>query len=144
MVFQLLYASAAAPGVGPAEVDQIIADSIRHNGPVGITGMLLCADGAFVQLLEGDEEQVRQTVTRISPDPRHQGFHPLFERHEPTRACPCWSMGVQKLSRCYDNRTVFAIRDSILETGKPVRETETIAALLRRVLRISAGERVFL
>lgn len=143
MVFQLLYVSRATAAIGPDDLQAIIDASIRHNGPAGVTGMLLHAEGVFVQLLEGDAMVVRDTADRIRVDPRHEGFQVLLERDTEQRACPCWSMGVKALERTPDNQTLFDIRDQYVREGLPAGRDDLCAPLLRRFLKISAGERAF-
>lgn len=47
----------------------------------------------FVQLLEGDEADVRSTFDRIAVDPRHEDVELLTEKTVASRQFPDWSMG---------------------------------------------------
>jgi hypothetical protein len=42
-----------------------------NNGKMGVTGMLIYRDEAFLQALEGDELSVRDIFKRIAKDARH-------------------------------------------------------------------------
>lgn len=53
-------------------VEQIIETSIRQNRAVGLTGLLIVVKNQFVQVLDGDVNEVRTTYARISLDRRHQ------------------------------------------------------------------------
>ena len=60
--------------------------------------MLLYARGSFMQVLEGEESAVAETMARIQADTRH---HDIFElSHTPitTREFGTWSMGFRALT----------------------------------------------
>jgi hypothetical protein len=81
--------------------DSVLADILRtsqkNNARDGLTGMLLYADGNFLQVLEGPPEAVEQTFARIELDPRHS--HVIVMSDEPTtqRDFADWSMGLRRL-----------------------------------------------
>lgn len=78
-IYQLLYVSGAVGRPTEEEVEQILAVSRRNNAELGVTGMLLYADGAFIQVLEGEESTVKTLSHRISRDPRHRNYMVLCE-----------------------------------------------------------------
>jgi len=80
-----------------AELGPILASAVRHNKEDGITGMLLYSGGNFLQVLEGDEAQVRATYERICRDPRHRNVSKLTEEQVPERHFSDWSMGYRQL-----------------------------------------------
>lgn len=76
-----------------AEVDSILATARRRNPAVNVTGAMLFNEDWFVQLLEGDEADVRSTFERIAADPRHEEVEMLVDGKVPGRRFPNWSMG---------------------------------------------------
>ncbi|WMS44562.1 BLUF domain-containing protein [Acuticoccus sp. MNP-M23] len=52
-------------------LDGILMDARRLNARNGITGALICRQNIYMQLLEGPEAPVRNTVERIGRDDRH-------------------------------------------------------------------------
>ncbi|MCK6375779.1 MAG: BLUF domain-containing protein, partial [Zoogloea sp.] len=62
---QLIYVSSAARLLDEQALRAILESSVRHNTPQAVTGMLLYANGAFMQVLEGDEAAVAETMSRI-------------------------------------------------------------------------------
>ena len=96
MVFQLAYFSAAKPGVGEADVHDILRASSANNRHNGLSGMLILRDGTFFQVLEGEREHVEETFRRISRDPRHSGLVRVVETEREERSFPGWSMGFEK------------------------------------------------
>ena len=96
-VFQLLYASGGARQITTADIDDILEKSRRNNAALGVTGMLLFADNMFIQVLEGEERDVRDLARRISRDQRHRNFMELIEQTSPERAFARWQMGFKRL-----------------------------------------------
>jgi hypothetical protein len=97
-MFYLVYVSVAAENVSKDELLEILAQSRTRNAEAGITGMLLYKDGNFMQVLEGEEQTVRDLYARIRRDPRHLGIVTLVEGQRESRCFGDWSMGFQDLS----------------------------------------------
>lgn len=106
-VFQLLYASGATRPLGVTDIDSILAASRRNNAALGVTGMLLHAEGSFIQVLEGDRRTVRVLADRISTDERHRNFMVLYEGEAESRAFSQWEMGFKTIDR--DDRQEYGI-----------------------------------
>lgn len=80
----------------PTELDEvthsIIAKSIQNNRIVDVTGVLLGADGAFLQLLEGPSAAVGGVYERIGRDPRHAELGVIADDIAPARMFRDWNM----------------------------------------------------
>lgn len=98
-LIHLIYVSAASREYSDAELDDMLASSIRHNTPQGITGMLLYAGGNFIQVLEGEAAAVDETYDRITRDPRHHGLILIERCAIREREFPQWQMGFRRLSQ---------------------------------------------
>ncbi|CAN5591030.1 MAG: BLUF domain-containing protein [Actinomycetota bacterium] len=96
-LFSLTYVSSAVRPFSREELDELLAVSRENNARLGITGMLLYKDGNFMQVLEGDEGEVRALYGKISSDPRHGGEMTLHKSHSDGRSFPDWTMGFQNL-----------------------------------------------
>ena len=141
MVYQLLYTSAAAFDLYSSDVDQILKTSIQNNRRDNITGMLICLDEAFVQILEGEREKVEAAYARIMMDPRHHMLIRLMTRTVDTRMFPGWSMGLEKLAPTQENEATFRLTRNILSGNLPgVTDTE-IQVLLSNFLKVNGLER---
>jgi len=92
MPFRLIYSSEAAPDLAEAGLQEMLADSRVRNRAHGITGVLLFVEGAFLQILEGEETEVRSLMARIEVDPRHHGIKVFYEESVRERAFSSWSM----------------------------------------------------
>jgi hypothetical protein len=97
-VFYIVYVSVAQENVSKRTLLDILAKSRESNAQAGVTGMLLYKDGNFMQVLEGEENAVRELYARISRDPRHLGVLTLVEGEREDRCFGDWSMGFQDLS----------------------------------------------
>lgn len=80
-------------------LNQILQTSRVNNQRLGITGMLLYSEGSFVQLLEGDEEKVKETFNKISRDSRHYNIEVVIEANATSRYFPHWQMGFKWLEK---------------------------------------------
>ena len=92
MPFRLIYSSEATPGLAAAELEEMLAESRVRNRVYGITGVLLFVEGAFLQILEGEKDDVLGLMERIERDPRHRGVKVFYEQEVDERAFASWSM----------------------------------------------------
>ncbi len=92
MPYQLMYSSAASQPMGAADLEQILVDAREGNARRGITGVLVYADGVFVQILEGEQAAVRSVMERIARDDRHRRVKVFQQREVEARAFGEWSM----------------------------------------------------
>jgi hypothetical protein len=92
MPYRLVYSSEAAPGLAPAELEGMLAESRVRNKAHGISGVLVFVDGAFLQVLEGEKDDVLELMARIDRDPRHRGVKVFYEQDVEERAFASWSM----------------------------------------------------
>jgi hypothetical protein len=96
-LLSLVYVSASSHLMNNAELEEILKKSRENNARLGLTGMLLYYEGAFMQVLEGSEDPVRGLYTRLGQDPRHHLITLLLEEYIPERNFPDWSMGYHRL-----------------------------------------------
>ena len=71
MLIHLIYSSVAVSAVSAAELQELLITSRRNNARINVTGMLLYADGAFFQAIEGEEQAVLSLYERLTHDKRH-------------------------------------------------------------------------
>ncbi|MEK9685570.1 MAG: BLUF domain-containing protein [Rhodospirillaceae bacterium] len=89
---QLMYLSSAKPELKQSDLDGIIEASRRNNPSMDITGLLIYADGIFIQVLEGPSEAVHTLYEKIRDDRRHQDVAIIAEYLDQERLFPNWSM----------------------------------------------------
>ena len=98
MYHQVIYVSSSRE----YDITRFVNDSLpairENNARLDVSGILLFADGTFLQVLEGDKETVHDLYDKISRDSRHQGTKILLERETPRRSFPDWSMGWEEIN----------------------------------------------
>lgn len=98
-IFQLIYRSKANFFLSDNDLITLLRQARENNAEKNITGLLLYGHGNFIQLLEGNEEYVRDLFyTRISKDKRHRNVVVLHQAHAPERQFKNWSMAFHALN----------------------------------------------
>lgn len=89
---RIVYSSRAVGGRAADDHLAILEVSRRNNGMDGISGILWCMKGRFLQLLEGPPESVSAAFARIARDPRHDDIRIIDDREVPRRQFADWAM----------------------------------------------------
>jgi len=105
-IYYLIYTSQAKKLMRDSELLDLLSQSRLNNSRYQLTGMLLYmegrfiskTEGRFIQLLEGDERNVRYIYDRICKDDRNHGIMMLDSGTCTERAFPGWTMGFKSLS----------------------------------------------
>jgi len=93
MLVRLLYASRVAPAVDAEALASIVRQSQKRNAEIGVTGVLCCSGGLFMQVLEGGRSVVSRLYNRIAVDPRHGDVELLSYEEIGERRFAGWAMG---------------------------------------------------
>lgn len=96
-MFRLIYVSTARNLMSKEVLVDILAKAREKNARLGITGMLLYKDGNFLQLLEGEEDNVRALYDTISHDHRHFDSMIILDEPVQERMFADWTMGFHDL-----------------------------------------------
>lgn len=102
-MYHLIYVSQAERPMTETELAEILKKSRDHNMRDGISGLLIYrfapSDGRanFMQLLEGDKDQVLAAFDRIKADTRHHTKVVLEQGEIAHRHFPDWSMGFRNV-----------------------------------------------
>ena len=94
-MYYVIYTSTAKCEISDADLKEIIDSAERNNKRNSITGLLTYYDGLFIQMLEGEQNDVEQTLRRIAEDPRHHQVTMLFSGETSKRHFPDWKMAMQ-------------------------------------------------
>ncbi len=98
MLSQLVYVSVRNASCTDNEIQKILDSSIRNNGKIDITGVLLYSDKKFLQCLEGEYKEIISLYDKIKEDPRHQNVILLSLFSIKERSFPSWQMGSKNIS----------------------------------------------
>lgn len=93
MLVRCLYVSRAAKEGSEGLLSGILAQSRRNNARMGITGLLVHAEGIFVQALEGGRVEISGLLTKLIRDDRHTEVTLLSLEEITERSYANWTMG---------------------------------------------------
>jgi hypothetical protein len=96
-MYYLVYISYAVKPFNEAGLQKLLVHCRDNNVSNEITGILIYIDGKFVQILEGQQDQVKSLFETISMDPRHSGVRRILEGQIGERNFPNFSMGFEAL-----------------------------------------------
>ncbi len=114
MVFRLIYSSKSSEGVGESDFRAIAMFSALNNLARGVTGLLLTHNDEIMQVLEGEESEVRALYNTIEKDKRHHSVKVIAEREVEKTEFANWSMGYRPLETPIDMDIFFALsRESL-------------------------------
>jgi hypothetical protein len=99
-LLSIVYSSTAERSFDDVDLAQLLAQSRATNAAHGLTGLLVHREGRFLQLIEGEEDDVRERMAAILADDRHGRIATLMEERITERQFPDWTMGMAK----YDAR----------------------------------------
>jgi hypothetical protein len=92
-MYFLIYSSYAVPGLNEEELKSMLVQSRERNKEHLVTGLLLYFDGKFLQLIEGEEQTIKQLYVNIANDKRHSSIVLLKDGDIDARYFADWSMG---------------------------------------------------
>ena len=99
----MIYVSQAMKPMDATALESLLTLSREKNIAKGLTGMLIyrySADadsGYFIQMLEGDERDVRELYEKIVNDKRHHTILPIGEGEIESRMFSEWAMGFKNV-----------------------------------------------
>ncbi len=97
-MISLTYLSTAVRVLDQPDLEALLRTSRDRNTAAEVTGMLLYADGHFIQTLEGAQPAVEEVFARIEVDPRHRDIVVTLKDTVEARAFPGWTMGFRSLA----------------------------------------------
>ena len=103
-LYRLIYSSQTSTELSPEDLKDISVVSKKNNQIDGITGILCYSNLMFLQILEGEHQQVSKTYHRIVGDKRHHT--PILIKCVPikNRLFEIWSMQTINLTELADSQ----------------------------------------
>ena len=92
MLSRMLYVSTAVGPITTAVTGTILRSAQAHNASNGITGVLCQGQGVYLQVLEGEQNQLEALYARILLDKRHQNVVLRQQEGIARRRYGQWSM----------------------------------------------------
>lgn len=99
MLHRLVYASRANLPMQQHDLLKILDSARAHNVRTAITGMLVYANGDFLQVLEGEQIDIEALYARICADARHRNCRVLSDSEIQERIFSDWSMGFREIDK---------------------------------------------
>ncbi|MET3999896.1 BLUF domain-containing protein [Marinobacterium sp. MBR-109] len=96
---QLIYVSTAVREMSRIELETLLEGAVRFNNAHQLTGMLLYAEGSFLQVIEGETADMDAVFERISRDPQHHSLQVLIRTPISVRSFSAWHMGFRMLGQ---------------------------------------------
>ena len=97
-LIQCIYASAASSNFSAKDLADLLEKAQQNNAKLGLTGMLLYAEGSFFQVLEGPADVVAAQYAKIERDPRHSQVTVVIQEPISRRYFDAWTMGFYNVS----------------------------------------------
>lgn len=94
----IIYLSWATVPLTNAQLLGLLKFARRRNTELAITGVLFYGNERFLQVLEGEEEVVRELYAHIRRDARHTNILTFSDKPAAQRAFKEWTMAFQPLS----------------------------------------------
>lgn len=135
-MINLIYASSATEMLTEPALLEILEKAREKNARLGITGMLLYRGGNFLQVLEGEDESVRELYKVIRQDQRHKRVMLIAERPVSERNFAEWKMAFVNLQSVKpEDVPGYSEYLNVNFTGETFSNNPTFAHRLLRIFR---------
>lgn len=98
MEYTILYISNATVDFSDKDLLALLEKSRNNNSRKNTSGFLIFVKNLFIQVLEGQKEEVLELFGRIKKDKRHENLIVLYESEIEERLFDSWSMAFRKYS----------------------------------------------
>ncbi len=96
-MIHLIYVSAATSKMLDQDLTLLLEQARERNKKLNITGLLLFFNGNFMQMLEGEQNDVEAVYNSIIADTRNCDNRIIQQKPITERAFPDWQMGFKNL-----------------------------------------------
>ena len=90
---RVMYLSQATQRLSQQEIYKLCSTAASRNTRTGITGVLVCVAGCFMQVIEGPKQAIDELMGRLSKDKRHHQITVVVDEGITQRAFAEWNMG---------------------------------------------------
>lgn len=131
-LIELIYTSLAEPLNQIKDVKDILASSERNNQAISVTGLLLFDSQRYIQILEGDVDDVETLFAVIAQDARHHNLELLHKGPIKGRSFETWRMAYEALPKgllndLAENMAVYSLE---MDEDEPLGVGESFGAKL--------------
>lgn len=90
---RIIYTSQALEPFSKRDFLDMLHESRAYNSIDNISGVLMYGNGTFIQIIEGEQENVNDLFTRILRDSRHKEVKLILDSFVDSRYFSNWAMG---------------------------------------------------
>ncbi len=90
---RIIYLSSAIKLFSDEEINELLHQSRINNKKRNLTGLLLYSEGNFMQILEGNKDDIQNTFEKIKLDSRHKSIITIINEPLEKRSFSDWTMG---------------------------------------------------
>ena len=126
-IYRLAYMSYAQIEEDGSNLMELVLQSRKNNQRNNITSLLIHGQAMFIQVLEGEKQQLEAVFDKIKQDPRHSHVSVIFTETIPKRRFQHWFLKYLPLNQTrLDRAAGFSEfiqqyqRDRIILPGSPV------------------------
>ncbi len=98
-MYELLYSSVSLSVFSELELTDLLQNSRSKNQRLDITGMLVYHEREIMQIIEGEENIVKELYNTILRDKRHASVEILYQGAIEHRSFNQWSMAFKQLDQ---------------------------------------------
>lgn len=128
-MYSLAYESTATRSLDHQEMEALLVVARDFNEQHGITGCLISYKDTFVQILEGDEDIIRELYARIQLDARHMDVETFSQDTIEDRNFPTWGMAYYPIGEDVSEAEYLQFRNNLLlmaEFSEPTHMTSIL------------------
>lgn len=140
-LWQILYQSTEVYEMDSSDMLKLLLDSRAYNAEHRITGLLIYHNHRFMQLLEGEREEVRALYSNITRDARHSDITIQIEGFESVRMFSDWHMAFAEVPTIRGKPVLVAV-ESDLEASDALRALSQDHACALRMLQFLGADNV--
>ncbi|MEO0465599.1 MAG: BLUF domain-containing protein [Pseudomonadota bacterium] len=135
-MYRLVYVSKAVAALSDQDIGKILDVSASNNYERYITGFLVRSHGRFMQVLEGEESEVRATFEKIAQDARHTCVTQIVGESVEGRAFPDWAMNYHRVDGPVGSTRMIVRRDDPVDSLMPATTPRDLLHLFGKFITV--------
>lgn len=129
----ILYLSTPTVPFSDEDLKELLVKSRENNRARSVSGILLFVNNLFIQVLEGESDDVEALYQLISRDPRHKSILKIYDKPIEEKLFDVWSMAFNKATSEELFEYGYFTLNEFKEITEGVGDYETIK-ILRKIL----------
>lgn len=136
-MYTLTYESLSVGNPTEQQMEILMEKAISNNIKNNITGCLVHYMGGFIQILEGEKEEVLRVFEKIKRDKRHTEVHLFSDNDIVERTFDNWGMGYFIVNKDSPNEAeIQHFKSNILLLSQLSKQTNVTVLLFWRRIRL--------